>query len=95
MPSMPLTAEEQDAKYRVILAALSTPLPEPRWYWESDGDPHRKTFYVVHTRKIHRIDCGSRMEAKELARRLNEDDPTGENHDTCKLIQWNVSSQGL
>ena len=73
-----LTAEEQEAKYKAILAALSEPLPEPRWYWESDGDPHMRTFYVVHTRRLHRIDCGSKKSARELAVKLNQEDPNGD-----------------
>lgn len=46
--------------------------PAPRWYWESDGDRHARTFYVCHTQKLFaRVDCESKEEARETAWILN------------------------
>ena len=53
------------------IAALGTDRRESRWYWESDGEPHARTFYVVHTFKHERHDCASKKEAKTLADKLN------------------------
>lgn len=54
------------------IAAIGTYPANELYYFESDGEPHAKTHYVVHDTKRFRQDCASRKEAKELAQTLNQ-----------------------
>lgn len=59
------------ARGNASIAAIGDNRPAPRYYAESDGEPHAKTFYVCHTHGRPRIDCKSMVEARNLADALN------------------------
>lgn len=44
-----------------------------RYFPESDGDSHCKTYYVKNTTSLFRQDCASWSEAKKLAEKLNKE----------------------
>ncbi len=73
-PQNELLQKAQQLKARISagIAAIGTERRTPRYYAESDGDEHRRTFYVLHTCRSTRIDCTSMKEARELAQQLNE-----------------------
>lgn len=64
-----MNADQQRAQ--VALGWIGANPTPARYYAESDGDPHTKTFYVCHSHRMDRIDCASMHEARQLARRLN------------------------
>jgi hypothetical protein len=54
------------------IAAIGTvDRPKHRWRAESDGDPHRKVFYVIDSFTLNRRDCASMKDARGLAKELN------------------------
>lgn len=66
------------ADFETFMRILDTikPPPPARWYWESDGDRHARTFYVCHTQKLFaRVDCETKDEARETAWILNASTP--------------------
>lgn len=65
------SAERSYAFFQAHCEELERNPPAPRWFLESDGEPHAKRYYVKHTRKIDRIDCANIHEATSLVARLN------------------------
>jgi len=47
--------------------------PAPRYYPESGGEAHARTYYVKHSRTVERIECATRKEASDTAARLNRE----------------------
>jgi hypothetical protein len=54
------------------IAALGANRTPARYYAESDGDEHARTYYVSHTWGRERIDCVSMASARKLAAELNQ-----------------------
>ncbi len=65
-------AQQLSERVSAGIAAIGAERRKPRYYAESDGDEHRRTFYVLHTCRLTRINCASMKEARELAAQLNE-----------------------
>jgi hypothetical protein len=55
-----------------VIAAIGTERRKPRYFAESDGEPHAKTHYVTHTTHLFREDCPTREKAKTRAKELND-----------------------
>jgi hypothetical protein len=53
------------------IAAIGTDRPAQKWRAESDGDYHAKTFYVINSHTLERIDCASMADARNLAQQFN------------------------
>ncbi len=59
--------------FKIFMRGLDSIGPQPalRWYAESDGDPHMKTYYATNNYCALRIDCASMKEAREVAKAQN------------------------